>query len=161
MNRPTESSIKSIIGIDPGQTKSAACVLNGKSVTEAIYLENEELAEWLSVRRARNRSVGFQLAIEATEPRAQILGRALHDTIRVAGVLVGIWRPRPLVSLTSRIVRQALTGNGQAKDGQVRQVLRDIWGGGTQRKKGDPLYIVRGHVWDALAVAVVAAGRYG
>ena len=149
------SSIKSIIGIDPGQTKSASCVLDGTRVTGACYLENEDLAELVAKMGDCE-----MLAIETTEPRAQILGRALHDTIRFAGVLSGIWRPKPTASLTSRVVRHALTGNGQAKDGQVRQVLRDIWGGGTQRRRGDPLYTVTGHIWDALAVAVVAAGRY-
>ena len=160
-----------IIGVDPGQTKSGAVLLQGKHVLDSVYDENNQILERILTWAATSAVDDLRqvcLCVELTEPRGQILGHALHDTIMFCGELkqilhepvnlIRLHRPRPCRGMTSRKVRQTLTGDGQASDARVKQVLRDRWGGGSQRKKTDPLYGITGHCWDALAVAVAVGG---
>ncbi|MFH0982808.1 MAG: hypothetical protein V2A79_14895 [Planctomycetota bacterium] len=154
-----------IWGIDPGTTESAGVLYD----PEAHRIEwhftgiwpNADLlnADWPDIRAT--------MAIEKIVSYGMSVGQETFDTCVFIGRLVERWRYLNKWALSPILIPRkeiviALCGTAKAKDPNVRRVLLDLFGGdkavGTKKAPG-PLYGIKTHLWSALAVAVVAAGR--
>lgn len=146
-----------LIGLDPGEEKSAIVVFDGVHVHQAEILRNRLLLSYL------RRSPVNVLAYEMVACYGMPVGKEIFETV--------FWLGRFVEAYTNQIQRQAadavfrkdvklhLCNSLRAKDSNVRQALIDRFGGSRQRaigtkKSPGPLYGVTSHCWSALAVAV-------
>ena len=161
-----------IIGIDPGPTTSGRVVVNASAwppivISASLACEPAELlrgcdgagaviCEWLT-------SYGSAVGA-STLDTARLVGR-VEERAALGGV--------PLHLLTRPDVCLALTGTRSAKKAQVREATRQIYrdgglavGGGADPCRGvraqpGPLYLLRDHSWDALAVVLAWLRKRG
>jgi hypothetical protein len=156
-----------LVAIDPGTTHSGWVSLDGNGyVVRAGVLANEVLLEQLGQSLEEHRQT---LAIEWVSSFGMPVGREVFETCRWVGRFQEAWHtPRDVVLITRAEVKRSLCNSARAKDPNVRQALIDLYpptGGGsvpqigTAKRRG-PLYGVSSHAWSALAVAVVASGRF-
>jgi hypothetical protein len=143
-----------ILAIDPGTEQSGVVVLDGSRVTLAEILPNAEVRTFL-------RSwFGDVVACEWIASYGMAVGQETFDTCKWVGrfeeVISG--RRGTMALVFRKDVKLHVCNNGRAKDKNIRQALIDLWGGkakaiGTSKQPG-PLYGVKSHCWQALAVAV-------
>lgn len=100
-----------------------------------------------------------RMAIEMVAHYGMPVGKEVFDTCVWIGRFLQVW-PRPdEVELVYRgDVKLELCGTRRAKDPNVRQALIDRLGKPGTKKVPGATYGVTGHIWSALAVAVVAGG---
>jgi len=142
-----------ILAIDPGCTESAWVQLHDRELIGSGKLPNRDV---LSLVRTLG---GDVLVVESVASYGMAVGFEVFETCVWTGRYIEAWESRNRVS--ARIYRADiklhLCGTMKAKDGNIRRVLLDLYGGdgavGTKKKPG-PLYGVSGDVWAALAVAV-------
>lgn len=164
-----------IIGIDPGPVQSAAVVYDTdiEWVTLKVFWENLTLDSWLgNVEEARSADV---LAIEDIQSYGGPVGADVFETCEWLGIFKRSWwgpmcnhrATKNLRCITNPVISSWLTNQPRAKKSQIRQRLIDIFGGVDGRKKAigtkkdpGPLHEITNHLWDALAVAVVAKLMY-
>lgn len=143
-----------IIGIDPGTTESGVCIYDATAnkIDRAITLSNEYAIELL---RSAGRCV---VAIEAIKSYGMPLGDTTIETCYWIGSM------RQVASDGGAIVRLIprkticveICGSPRAKDANIAQALRDLFGPKGTAKRPGPTYGISGHAWSALAVAVTA-----
>lgn len=151
-----------IFAIDPGTTESGWCLLSAGRVEDSGVHPNHDVVRW--VQAGQDADI---LAIEMIAGMGMTVGQTTFETVRWIGRFQQAWRDPEAVHLVyRRQVKTFLCGNQQAKDGNVRQALIDLFpplGGGlvpqigTKRLPG-PLLGVSSHAWSALAVAMTVAG---
>lgn len=145
-----------VCGIDPGPEKSAIVRWDGCEAFVPRYLPNLEVRAYIE-----DYEIG-QVAVEWVHCYGRAVGEEVFRTAWWAGrfcelAFHGCGETTTGFQLfTRRDVCRALIGDQQAKKAQVNAYLRDTFGPVGTKKKPGPLYGVSGHVWDALAVAVVA-----
>lgn len=142
-----------ILAIDPGTTESGFVVFDSGTVVHADFVSNEQLRTLLR----ENLFGGHQLtAIEMIASYGMAVGRETFETC----VWIGRFIERSVAPVRLVYRREAklhLCGSPRAKDGNVRQALIDRFGApGTKKNKG-ATYGIKGHLWQALAVAVYAS----
>lgn len=150
----------SILGIDPGSTESAFCLINQKyEIIEAGKLPNAEVRRFV-----RTKPFGIA-AIESIQSYGMAVGREVFDTCYEIGRLMqlidaigGKFTLIPRPEYTRR-----LCGVQKVNDAILRQALLLRFGGD---RKGEPLYMLKGNSdkRSAFAVAVykldlMTAGR--
>lgn len=147
-----------VLAIDPGPTESAYVVYHGeaKTVHEHGKVDNAKMLE--IVRNSRADSC----VIEMIGSYGMSVGREVFETCVFIGRLMEVWRiPSPQIPASRmyrRTVKLHLCNSMKAKDGNIRQVLLDRWGGkakamGCKASPG-PLYGFAKDQWAALAIAV-------
>lgn len=151
-----------IFAIDPGTTESGWVLLEAGRVHDSGVHHNHDVLRWIKPGQGAD-----MLCIEMIAGMGMTVGQTTFETVRWIGRFQQAWRDPEAVHLVyRRQVKTYLCGNQQAKDGNIRQALLDIFpdtGGGatpqigTKAKPG-PLYGVSSHAWSALAVAVTVAG---
>ena len=152
------------VAIDPGTFASGWVVLEGRDVTDAISAApNIEVLTWLDEHAYQ---APIQLALEDMEGRNQRVGNDTYETLKWIGRFDEHWRmmtgSNAILIPRGKVKRHLEAAN----DSEVRHALMNRYGGGQQAavgKKADPgpLYGVKGHAWQALAVAVDYARSSG
>lgn len=157
-----------LYAVDPGTTHSALVVLDGMHVREAVpQYPNAELLE----RLYRWPGAGVALVLEQIESQGMAVGRETFETVFWTGRFYEAWcagfrldpleQRGPLDRVTRKAVKLALCGQARANDANIRRAVIDLWGGdaaiGTRKHPG-PLYFVKSHCWQALALAVAYRG---
>lgn len=175
----------SIVGIDPGTTHSAYCVLrpdwSGEGRGDVEDFGIEENADLLAGLRTVCHFIGGtrlymvdELACEWVQAMGQAVGREVFDTCFVAGRFVEAWsvnrfhggdKARVVTLINRSQVKVAICGTvTKINDGNIRVALIDRWGGqakaiGTKPTGYGPLHGIASHAWAALAVAVTRADQ--
>jgi hypothetical protein len=145
-----------VLAIDPGSTDSAWVLFDGAKVLDHGIVTNAELVADL---RCRDFGSISAVVIEQVESFGMAVGKDVFETVWWAGRMFE--RSRGIaVMLPRRTVKLHLCQTVRGTDATVRRVLLDRWGGakavGTTRNRG-PLYGLKTHEWQALALAVVWA----
>ncbi len=149
------------LGIDPGTDQSGLCLFSHREqrVTYADVVSNDWIVEHLRYGGMcpRGTSLSTHLVIEMVQSYgARTLGRPLFETC----VWIGRFMEAAEGNFASinRIHRGEcclhLCGKRQAKDSYMHEALRDKLGEKGTKKAPGPLFGVRSHAWQALAVAV-------
>lgn len=154
-------SIRTILAIDPGNTKSAWVLFrDGKIIEKGIYA-NDDLAAELGHHFAFIEAE--HLAVEMIASYGMAVGAEVFETCVWIGRFVQAWGgPHSLVY--RKDVKLFLCGTTKAKDANIRQCLIDLHGPGKEaaigtKKAPGPLYGVRADEWSALAVAITAESQ--
>jgi len=173
--------MKPILAIDPG-TRDSAIVLYDPAcdcydsgcgcVADAVILPNPQIVRRIS---ADGRKV--DLAIEMFDYLGQDVGRDVFTTVLWIGRFVQAYYSCPRVISSSdpsllphevclvhrREIKMHLCGTMRAKDKNIRQAIIDRFGGKEKaigkKKAPGPLYGVKSHEWQALAVALTYHDR--
>ena len=141
-----------VVGIDPGPRKHGVIKWHGDRATNAEYLTTDGVEQYLDDVEPFD-----VLAIEWVNCYGRAVGADVFETAYNCGRF-SKWNG-PVVRIARPEVCLELVGDRRAKKPTVNRFLLDTYGPkGTMKKRG-PLYGVAGHVWDALAVAVVAHRR--
>lgn len=153
-----------ILGIDPGTKQSGFALFADGRVHESGVQPNQELLERVATVGAYVRAEMHQpliLAIERFEARGMPIGDDSIETIIWTGRFAQAWyRPEDVVFVRRGAIKVELCGTAKAKDANIRQALIDRLGPQGTKAAHGPTYGVASHAWAALAVAVVAQGRY-
>ncbi len=144
-----------LIAIDPGSEKSAVVEWKDGMIVVHTIEENKVLLDWLACRNSLPTVV-----IEMVASYGMAVGAEVFETCVWVGRFMeasGVCANRMFRSE----VKMHLCGNTKAKDGNIRQRLIDIYGGGKGEKfvKGTkkapgPLYGFAADQWQALALGV-------
>jgi len=140
-----------VLAIDPGNVQSAWLIYDGQRPTAFGIWENDML-RGLSLCEGCS-----HVAIETMHSRGMPTAQEEFDTQFWAGRFVerlGL----PFTKMRRLDVKMHLCGSARAKDGNIRQVLLDRYGGekaakGNKKAPG-PLYGISRDCWSALALAV-------
>jgi len=148
-----------LLAIDPGSSESA---LVWYDVTERRVVSSYKLPNDEALRLIQEPTADH-LAIEMAESFGAKVWSQVFTTVLWTGRFVQAWSPRPHTLVTRREVKLELAGSPRAKDGQIRNVLIDRWGGkeraiGTRKQPG-PLYGITADRWQALAIGVTWSER--
>ena len=140
-----------ILAIDPGPTKSAFVVWNGKLV-DMGHVSNDALLVGLY------NYVGLNaLVVEQIKSYGMAVSDSIFDTVFWSGRFCEAFAG-PHYRLPRMTVKMHLCHDSRAKDANIRQAIIDRFGGkeaaiGLKKTPG-PLYGVTGDIWAALAVAL-------
>lgn len=146
-----------LLAIDPGNEKSAF-VFYDRDEGKPTYFGKSPNPEVLQMLRSANVD---QLAVEMVQSFGMPVGREVFETVLWIGRYIERF-PGPHVLIYRSHIKATLCGSVRAKDGNIRQVLIDRYGGSKRaaiglKKSPGPLYGFAGDCWSALAVAIVAA----
>jgi len=149
-----------VLAIDPGNELTAVVLYDQgeKLPLDRVKIPNDEVLVGL----ASNRWDAQHLAIEMAESFGAKVWSQVFTTVLWTGRFVQAWG-KDFTLVTRSEVKLALTGSRRAKDGQIRNVLIDRWGGkdaaiGKKAAPG-PLFGVTADCWQALAIAVTYSDR--
>lgn len=143
-----------ILAIDPGNVKSAYCILNPDlSLHEFGIFENEEILEIISAACCYGKMKN--VAIEMIASYGMAVGATVFDTCVWVGRFTEVANKYADVTYIYRKdEKMNLCGTMKAKDANIRQALIDRFGVvGTKKDKGW-FYGVSKDVWAAVAVGV-------
>ncbi|MCD7805406.1 MAG: hypothetical protein LUH03_09775 [Oscillospiraceae bacterium] len=154
-----------ILAIDPGNIKSAYCLIDGETLRPLDFdiLGNEDLRHYL---RQMPFEEGDWAAIEMIASYGMPVGREVFDTCR--------WIGRFEETLTRRLLapptlvyrmeeKQHICHNSRANDSNIRRALidrfatHDLKTGRGTKKNPDWFYGFRADIWAAYAVAITCA----
>ena len=155
-----------VVGIDPGPETSGFVLLEEKGdwlkvLSSNCAVSTDDIVLYLA-------GCGAKVAcVEWVTFYGRMVGASVFDTARVAGYWQAIAERKGMdvEFITRPDVALELCGTKRAKDGQVHAELSRLfetkaWKGGGKipargtKKQPGPLYGIRSHAWDALAVAV-------
>jgi hypothetical protein len=148
-----------ILAIDPGQSQSGWCVLDGMRVTASGVSPNSAIGNMIADHAA------YDLAIEMIASYGMAVGKEVFETCVWIGRFMECYYDPDRVRLVyRRDVKMHLCGNTKAKDTNIRQAIIDLFpatGGGKTPQIGvknqpGPLFGVSSHAWPALGVALTA-----
>lgn len=135
-----------IIGIDPGNEKSAWCVLQdgvpvvfAKERNEAI-LERMYFADWKGCEPGT-------ACIEMVQCLGMAVGFEVFDTAFWTGRFVQAWPGEPMERLLRTDVKLHLCHSMRAKDSNIRQALIDRFGGDSKAIGGKKCGKCKGKGW--------------
>jgi hypothetical protein len=140
-----------IIAIDPGPTKSAFVIWDGRTVIDSAWIDNHEIRDVISMYRRK-----CTIAIEMIASYGMAVGADVFQTCVEIGRMQEVAEGRAEL-VFRRDVKLHLCGSARAKDPNIRQALLDRFGPVGTKKAPGPLYGVKSHIWSALAVAVTAS----
>lgn len=149
-----------VLAIDPGNELTAVVLYDQdrKTPLDRLKIPNDEVIAGL----LSNRWDAQHLAIEMAESFGAKVWSQVFTTVLWTGRFVQAWG-RGFTLIGRSEVKLALAGSRRAKDGQIRNVLIDRWGGkdvaiGKKAAPG-PLFGVTADCWQALAIAVTYSDR--
>ena len=148
-----------ILGIDPGNEKSAYVLWDGERVRDRNTVKNESILALSKSWTSEKSAVGIEMISSYGMP----VGREVFETC--------VWIGRFIQAMgeVSMIYRHEIKSHfchsQRAKDGNIRQALIDRFGGKDKaigkKKSPGPLYGIKGDQWAALAVALCLGDRIG
>ena len=164
-----------VVGIDPGPRTSGVVVvswpgddISAPPMVEATSAASDMGAVSMIVRHGRADVV----VCEWLTSYGAAVGATVLETAAVVGAVeaaatIGVGDRAPTVErITRPEVALELCGTRRARDSQIHEAIRQIYrdaglatGGGSDATRGvraqpGPLYMVRSHAWDALAVVL-------
>lgn len=160
-----------IIAIDPGPTISGWVHYLHKPHGVGEVLESggkTDNGTLLKIIKMWDRDDSI-LVVEQVMNYGMIVGQSVFDTCfwtgRYCEAFDGLWQRIPFVD-----VKMSLCHTTQAKEANVRQVVRDMFPQTGQNMKGEPteigttkhpgpLFKVKYHAWSALALAITAGRK--
>ena len=158
--------MKNILGVDPGTTHSAYVLLTPERTVKhkAVDMSNEEFLGFIYTFADSGFNTETELVIEMPEARGMPVGKDVFETIYWVGRFCEAWFGKGdgvFHRAYPRDIRSFLCGTTQAKKGNVRQALIDIYGKPGVKKAPNLNYGEDGtkegkmktHMWSALAVA--------
>jgi hypothetical protein len=147
-----------ILAIDPGTTHSGWVLYDGKNPQVSGVTDNHEILGLIAHHSGR-------VAVERVVSYGMAIGFETIQTIEWVGRFLQAAGADRTRLIPRKEVGKHVCNDGRAKDPNIRQALIDRWGGKAEAigniKKPGPLYSVKSHAWQALAVAVTAAETNG
>lgn len=151
-----------VFAIDPGNAKSAYCIIDAKTLIPRDFgiLENEQLRHYI---RQMSFEEDDRAAIEMVASYGMAVGKEVFDTVRWIGryeeTLIRLITVPP--ALIYRLQEKThICHDSRAKDSNIRRALIDRFaahdlkfGRGT-KKKPDWFYGFRADIWAAYAVGL-------
>lgn len=142
-----------IIGIDPGPTESAMCVLGDRGPVQWAKESNDWLLKWVALPVFTDTI----LVVEQIASMGMAVGESVFETAYMSGRIVQAWGGKH-ARIKRAEVKLHICGSMRAKDANIRQALIDRFGGkeraiGSKKNPGR-LYGMSGDCWSALAVAL-------
>lgn len=143
-----------VVGIDPGTSKSAVVVWDGKHVRDHQYLENMDMLGYLDKCKRMYRAPGEgvpHLAVEWIQNYGMEIGQSTVVTIFWTGRFWERWGD----TLTShQVLRKEVCSNlchsGRAKDKNIRRALIDRFGGDEVAIGGKKCQNCKGKGWSGV-----------
>lgn len=161
MGMGTAENARVVMGVDPGNTRTAWVVFDGQRVIAHAIEENDEMLRTLML--AFMQFGASIVAIEKIESFGMAVGTEVFDTVFWAGRFYEK-ADNSRVLVTRKQVKLHLCQSMRAKDANIRQALIDRFGGpaaiGKKAIPG-PLYGIKADEWSALAVAVTCHDAIG
>lgn len=145
-----------VLGIDPGKEKSGYILWDTEKERPVLdiagHIDNKGVMKLIALE------VVDLVAIERIRGYGIVAGDDTFDTCEWVGAFENeaIHAAKQVCKVPRKDIKKALCGNTTTNDKYVRQALIDRFGDVGTKKNPGPLYGVSGHVWAALACAVVA-----
>lgn len=144
-----------ILAIDPGNTESAY-VTYDCAAKRPVTFGKVPNAEILEIIYDWNRPV----FIEMIASYGMAVGKEVFETCVWIGRFAQATEPFNANLVYRRDVKLHMCGNVRAKDANIIQAIKDLYGGesckGTKANPG-PLFGIKADCWQALALAITAA----
>jgi len=151
---------KIVLGLDPGPTQSA--LVSFDSVPNYCLLQsNEEILKVLQDIRYLYGDIRAPLVIEKIENQGMgAVGDETFETVYWSGRFAQAYGTDKVDRIGRKAVKLHICGSARANDSNIRCALIDRFGGkdaaiGKKSCPG-PLYMIKSHLWAALAVAITA-----
>jgi len=158
-----------IIGIDPGDKKSAMVIINSDNVIISHYLaSNKDLIKIVrnNIKSGREVKIGIEMIASYGMP----VGKTVFETCVFIGRLVEVvesYGEEPK-AIYRKDAKMFLCNSMKAKDGNIRQAIIDLYpatGGGKNpqvgtKKQPGALFGISSDKWAALAVALTAKAKW-
>jgi hypothetical protein len=142
-----------ILGIDPGNVKSAYVIWDGVKIMQMGDVENADIMRLIS-------SASYDsLAIESITGYGMAVGTEVFETCRWEGkfeYLASDLTKKPFRRIRRRDIKSHICENPTAKDRDILAALTDKIGPKGTKANPGPTFGVSGDIWAALAVAVYA-----
>lgn len=149
-----------ICAIDPGSSKSALVVWNGKKLFKAVILENKQFMQWLELNHSK---LGF-IAIEmlSNQGRSNV-GKETFDTCRMVGKIEYLCQRynKPYQLIYRHQVKLHHLGRVTGTDSDILKALTRKYGEKGTKKAPGLFYGVTSHAWQALAIATMLTEKPG
>lgn len=152
-----------VVGVDPGTTKTAVVLYDGTRIVNHRTDTNEVILRWIELLAEQPRARAeaghpLELSIEKVASFGMPVGEEVFETVFWSGRFAQAWG-RPCHRIRRIDVKSHLCHNLRANDAHVRQALIDRFGPGREvaigsKKAPGPLYEIHADEWAALAVAV-------
>lgn len=145
-------------GIDPGTYESALVVWDQshRRVVRADIFPNHELLDGL-----RSDAWGDCLmACEMIASYGMPVGKETFETVLWIGRFMEARNPGQFELVYRKDIKMHFCYSMQAKDANVAQALRDRFGAKGNKANPGPLYGIKSHLWQALAVATYWTDKY-
>lgn len=146
-----------IIGIDPGPLESSLVVLEDMRVETGWHPFTMPNADMLSQLIGLSEVKERFLAIEMIQHMGMPAGAELFETCVWIGRFMERFGPERTALIPRGKVKNHICGSSRAKDANIRQALIDRLGPRGTKENPGPTYGIKGHEWQALAVAVTYA----
>lgn len=147
-----------ILAIDTGTELTAVVAWNGRAVTQASFLENRAVIEYLNTTEPS--ADGASLYIESVQSFGMAVGQEVFATCIWIGRFAQTWDQwhiEPAHLVYRRDVKLHHCQSAKATDANIRQALIDRFGPpGTKKNPGPVTYGLKSHLWSAFAIAVYA-----
>jgi hypothetical protein len=155
-----------VFAIDPGYEESGwVTYAAGKRLLDQCGMDANETL--LSLIRSFKAFVSkdVQVVIEMVESFGMPVGKEVFHTVLWIGRFIEAWNAAPgpqtrqPVLLTRRQVKLEICHSARATDANIRQAIVDVFGPTAEKAIGvkkapGPLYALKGHAWQALALAI-------
>lgn len=146
-----------ILGIDPGNEKSAFVFWDGERVRERDIVKNESILDLAGVAKSEEYTIGIEMISSYGMP----VGKEVFETCVWIGRFIQVMGETRLICRHE--IKNHFCNSQRAKDGNTRQALIDRFGGKEKaigkKKSPGPLYGIKGDEWSALAVALCLGDR--
>lgn len=141
------------LGLDPGTTQTAWCLLNDTLICDFGIEPNEKLMT--EIVGCRTDEKELIVVCEAIACFGMAVGRETFETVRWEGRYWEWCASRNVTfKFVSRIqVKQTICHDTRAKDSNIRQALIDLYGQPGTKKQPGATYGISKDVWSALAIA--------
>lgn len=148
------------LGIDPGNTHTAYCLLFPDGTIAGFgKIENEEFVE--QFRRMFVLHPEIRVACEMIASYGMAVGASVFETCMFIGRLQEISRGREFVLIPRLEVKLEICKSPKANDSNIRAALLDRFGPQGTRKEPGPTYGIAKDVWAALGlVETFRTGNY-
>jgi Holliday junction resolvasome RuvABC endonuclease subunit len=149
-----------ILGIDPGTKISGYALWGSKSNTlvHCGVVVNREIKDEEYFNDALMCADVIAIEMIGHYGTGMSVGRSVFATCIFIGRLLEQLQDRNVKLILRPSVKASLCGTARAKDANVIQALKDLIGEKGTKKNPGPLYGIKSHAWQALALAV-AVGR--
>lgn len=144
-----------VVGIDPGPKRSALSIIEDNKPILNMWDDNSVIEDVLLWEEYD------VLGYEWVANYGRVIGQEVLRTGFACGRYSALKLPgAKLYEQTRPEIVHFLCGQRNLSKSHTRQALIDRWGGKEATRKGNPLYKIKSHQWDSLAVCVYIMENY-